>query len=158
MLFFVEVFRATLIFGVCFALRVLFYNDDDPSKPHLNLRGNASVNSSCAHPPPAPGTGHLQTPAPFPNFWHACGFLSEYNYTEDFTKKQIGSSVKNRKKLKRVVKAGSRFYACISSSLYINPQLQSEIRSYGCENVNQRFLVIESNFFWYYLKNILPYL
>ena len=32
-------------------------------------------------------------------------------------KKQIGSSVKDRNKLKTVVKAFSRFYACISSLL-----------------------------------------
>ena len=40
-------------------------------------------------------------------------------------KKQIGSSVKDRNKLKRVVKACSRFYACISS-LLIKPELHSE--------------------------------
>ena len=57
-------------------------------------------------------------------------------------KKQIGSSVKDRNKLKRVVKACSRFYACISS-LLIKPKLRSEI---GAINVNQCFLVIESNF------------
>ena len=67
--------------------------------------------------------------------------------------KQIGSSVKDRTKLKRVVKACSRFYACISS-LLIEPKLHSEI---GAIDVNQRFLVIESNFCWYYLKNILSY-
>ena len=32
-----------------------------------------------------PGAGHLLTPGPFPSFWHARGFLSEYNYTESFT-------------------------------------------------------------------------
>ena len=41
-----------------------------------------------------------------------------------------------------VVKACSRFYACISS-LLIKPELHSEI---GAIDVNQRFLVIESNF------------
>ena len=30
---------ATLIFDVCFSLRLLSYGDGDPSKPHLNLRG-----------------------------------------------------------------------------------------------------------------------
>ena len=39
MLFFFGVFSATLIFGVCFTLRLLPYGDGDPSKPHLNLRG-----------------------------------------------------------------------------------------------------------------------
>ena len=55
---------------------------------------------------------------------------------------EIGSSVKDGNKLKRVVKACSRFYACISS-LLIKPELHSEI---GAIDVNQRFLVIESNF------------
>ena len=35
-----------------------------------------------------PGAEHLPTPGPAPGFWHARGFLSEYNYTEDFTEKQ----------------------------------------------------------------------
>ena len=69
----------------------------------------ASVNSTCAQfpPPPwataghlpamsvpgvghlqmvhCPGAGHLSTPGPIPSFWHARGFLSEYNYKEGFT-------------------------------------------------------------------------
>ena len=104
----------------------------------------SSVNFSCAHPPPPlrataghlpavsvrlgmghlqilryPGTGHLPTLGLFPSFWHARGFLSEYNYTEDFAgkNKHISSSIKDRKKLKRVIKACSRFYACISCCL-----------------------------------------
>ena len=48
-------------------------------------------------------------------------------------KKQIGSSVKARKKLKRAVKACSRFFARISS-LLIKAELQSQIRSYRCES------------------------
>ena len=52
------------------------------------------------------------------------------------------SSVKDRDKLKRFVKACSRFYTCISS-LLIKPELHCEI---GDIDVNQRFLVIESNF------------
>ena len=52
-------------------------------------------------------------------------------------KKQIGSSVKDRNKLKRFVKACSLFYACISSWL-IKPELHSEI---GAINGNRRFLV-----------------
>ena len=39
MLFFFGVFSATLIFGVCFSLRLSCYGDGNPSKPHLNLRG-----------------------------------------------------------------------------------------------------------------------
>ena len=69
-------------------------------------------------------------------------------------KKKTDWLIKNRNKLKRVVKACTRFYACISS-LLIKPKLHSEI---GAIDVNQRFLVIESNFCWYYLKNILSYL
>ena len=78
-------------------------------------------------------------------FKHARGFLSECNYTEGFTgkKKQIGSSVKDRNKLKRVVKVCSRFYACISSLLIKPKLLHSEI---GAFDANQCFLVIESNF------------
>ena len=70
-------------------------------------------------------------------------------------KKQIGSSVKDRNKLKRVVKACSQFYACISSLLIKQEFIHSENRSYRCD---QHFLVIESNFRWYYLKNLLSYL
>ena len=70
----------------------------------------ASVNSSCAQPPPpppprataghllallvpgvghlqilgCPGAGHLPTTGRTLSFWHARGFLSEYNYTKDF--------------------------------------------------------------------------
>ena len=47
--------------------------------------------------------------------------------------KQIGSFVKDGKKLKRFVKACSRFYACISS-LLIKPELHSEIGSYRRES------------------------
>ena len=53
--------------------------------------------------------------------------------------KQIGSSVKDGKILKRFVKACSRFYACISS-LLIEPELHSEIGSYRRE----------STFSWFY--------
>ena len=67
-------------------------------------------------------------------------------------RKRIGSSVKDWKKLKKVVKACSWFYVCISSLLIKPKLLHSEI---GAIDVNQRFLVIESNFCWYYLKNIL---
>ena len=58
--------------------------------------------------------------------------------------KQIGSFVKDRNKLQSVVTACSRFYmyVCIFS-LLIKPELRSEI---GAIDVNQRFLVIESNF------------
>ena len=57
--------------------------------------------------------------------------------------KQIGSFVKEGKKVKRFVKACSRFYACISS-LLIKPELHSE--NSEAIDMNQRFLVIESKF------------
>ena len=53
-------------------------------------------------------------------------------------KKQIDSSVKDRNKLKRVVKACSQFYACISL-LLMKSNLHSEI---GAIDVNQRFLLL----------------
>ena len=104
-----------------------------------------------------PGVGHLQIfhcagagqlPIPGPDrraFKHARGFLSECNYTEGFTekKKQIGSSVKERNKLKRHGKVCSGLYAYISSLLIKPKLLHSEIKAI---DVNQRFLVIESNF------------
>ena len=108
---------------------------------------NASVNSSRAQPPPpsgllrgicppsVPGVGHLQIlpcpgagHLPTPSFSHARGFLSEFSYTQDFTWKASRlAHFKAGKKLKRFVKACSRFYACISS-LLIKPELHSETR------------------------------
>ena len=104
---------------------------------------NASVNYSCDQPPPpttaghlpillCPGTGHLPTPGLFPSLWYACSFLSEYNYTWDFNgnilNKHIGVIIKDRKKLKRVVKTCSQFNACIFS-LRIKPESHGEIGS-----------------------------
>ena len=81
---------------------------------------------------------------------HARGLLSKYNYTEDFSGKESRLTHLSRKKLKRVVKVCSCFYTCISSLNYIAKS--------GAIDVNQRFWVIESNFCWYHLKNILSYL
>ena len=101
-----------------------------------------------------PGVGHLQIlhcpgDGLLPTRGHSRAFdthtVSHQNITTQkvlLEKKQIGSSVKDRNKLKRVVKACSRFYACISS-LPVKPELHSENRSYRCEST---FLVIESNF------------
>ena len=101
-----------------------------------------------------PGVGHLQIlhcpgDGLLPTRGHSRAFdthtVSIQNITTQkvlLEKKQIGSSVKDRNKLKRVVKACSRFYACISS-LLMKPELHSENRSYRCEST---FLVIESNF------------
>ena len=89
-----------------------------------------------------PGAGNLPTPGPFPSFDTLV--VSYQNITTQrvlLEKKQIGSSVKDRNKLKRVVKACSRFYARIF--LHCLSKLHSEI---GAIDVNQRFLVIESNF------------
>ena len=35
-----------------------------------------------------PGVGHLPTPGPPSNIWHARGFLSKHNYTVDFSGKK----------------------------------------------------------------------
>ena len=54
---------------------------------------------------------------------------------------QIGSSVKDRNTLWRVVKACARFYMYVRiSSLLIEPELLSEI---GTIDVNHRFMVVE---------------
>ena len=71
-----------------------------------------------------PGAGHLSTPGLFPSFWNARGFLSEYNYTVDITGKKADWLIFQGE---GVVKACSRFYACISS-LLIKPELRSETR------------------------------
>ena len=77
-----------------------------------------------------PGGRAFDNAAQFPSF------LSEYYYTEVLLeKKHIGSSVKDTNKLKRAVKACSRFYASISS-LLIKPESHSDI---GDIDVNQRF-------------------
>ena len=160
----------------CMYLPVLHHFPLPVAQVELTDALNASVNSTCAQPPRAtaghfptlsvPGVGYLQIlhcpgAGHLPTRGHSRAFdthaVSYQNITTQkvlLEKKQIGSSVKDRNKLKRVVKACSRFYACISS-LLIKPELHSEI---GAIDVNQRFLVIESNFCWYYLKNILSYL
>ena len=73
-----------------------------------------------------PGAGHLPTPGLFLSFWHACSFLSEYNYmyTEDITRKKADWLICQGQ---GVVKAYSRFYACIFP-LLIKPTLYSKTR------------------------------
>ena len=101
-----------------------------------------------------PGAGHSPTPGHSRGFHtHAVSYQNITTQKVLLEKKQIGSSIKDRNKLKRVVKACSRFYACVS--LLIKPELHSEI---GAIDVNERFLVIVSNFCSYYLKNILSHL
>ena len=113
----------------------------------------ASVNSSCAQTTPMATAGHF--PALSVPGWGICKFcaargpgicqprgqsrgidmqaVSYQNITTHrgfhWERKRIGSSVKDRKKLKKVVKACSWFYVCISS-LLIKPELQGEIGSY----------------------------
>ena len=71
-----------------------------------------------------PETGHLPTLGLFPRFWQARGFLSEYNYTEDITGKKADWLICQGQ---GVVKACSRFYACITS-LLIKPEWHRENR------------------------------
>ena len=58
-----------------------------------------------------PGAGHLPTPGPYPFDTHAVSYQNISTQKVLQQKKQIGSSVKDRNKFKRVVKACSRFYA-----------------------------------------------
>ena len=71
---------------------------------------------------PALVTRHMPTLGLFPNLSRVHGFLSEKKLRKGFywKNKHIGSSVKDRKKLNRLVKACVRFYACISSLLILN--------------------------------------
>ena len=139
---------------------------------------NASVNSNCPQLPPPPGLlrgicppcqsrggafanfavpGGKASPTPGPLASFDTHAVSYQNITTEkvlLQKKQIGSPVKDRNKLKRNLRACSRFYAYIFSLLF-KPELHSRNRSYRCEST---CLVIESNFCWYYFKNILSYL
>ena len=91
-----------------------------------------------------PGVGHLQNctalvPGICQPWGHSRAFdthmVSYQNITTQkvlLEEKQIDLSVKDRNKLKRVVKTCCRFYAC-NSSLLIKPELHSKI---GAINVN----------------------
>ena len=101
----------------------------------------ASGNSSCAQPlsrgyrgaiarPVSPGGGAFANPCrgqPRAFDTHAVSYPNITTQRILLENKQIGSFVKDGKKLKRFVKACSRFYACISS-LLIKPELHSETR------------------------------
>ena len=89
-----------------------------------------------------PGAGHLPTPGPLAFDTHAVCYQKITTQRILLGKKADWLICQGQEKLKRFVKACSRFYACISS-LLIKPELHSEI---GAIDVNQRFLVIESNF------------
>ena len=96
-----------------------------------------------------PGARHLPTPGPFSSFWHARGFLSEYNYTEGFTGKKcrfahLSRTGINWRGLKRqILDFMPAFLHCLSSQNYIAKSRAID--------VNQRFFVIESNFCLHYL-------
>ena len=109
--------------------------------PTLSVPGVGHLQILCC-----PGAVHSPTPGPFLSFWHARGFLSENNYTEDFTGKEsrLAHLPRTGKIRKRFVKACSWFYACISSWL-IEPELHCEIGSYRRE----------STFFGYWIKFLL---
>ena len=49
-----------------------------------------------------PGAGHLPTLGPFPSFWRARGFLSEYNYTDTLLTELIRSFIDKSGKRKRL--------------------------------------------------------
>ena len=93
----------------------------------------------------ARGPGICQPPGHSRAFdTHAVSYQNITTQKVLLEKKQIGSSVKDRNKLKRVVKACSPFYACISSLLIKQEFLY--IAKIGAIDVNRRFLVSESNF------------
>ena len=97
-----------------------------------------------------PGAGHLPTPGPFPSFQTRTRFPIRIKLHRGFYWKKSRLAYLSRiyrNKLKRVVRACSRFYACISSLLF-KPKLHSET---GAIDVNQRYQYQ----YQYYLKNIL---
>ena len=113
----------------------------------FQLRPAPTPRATAGHLPAlsVPGVGHLPTPGPFPSFWHARGFLSEYNYAEDFTGKETLAHLSRTESCQ-----GMFLILCGISSLLIKPELNTA-KSRAID-VNQRFLVIESNFCWHYLK------
>ena len=77
----------------------LFFGSFRIPKVVFNVVMHQSIPAAPSPPPPratvghlpalsVPGVGHLPTPGPFLSFWHAHGFLSENNYTEDFIGKE----------------------------------------------------------------------
>ena len=67
------------------------------------------------------GAGHLLIPGPFPSFWHACNFQSEYNYTEDFTGEKADRLICQgwRGLWRHVLDFMYAFLHCLSSQSYI---------------------------------------
>ena len=133
--------------------------------------------SSPPHPPPAPGLLRGICPPfykgggwAFANFALPGGrafanpgaicellirtqFPSEYNYIEDITWK-IADHVAH---LSRTGGCKGMF-SILCMQFFIAYQARITKRNSGAIDVNQRFLVSESNFCWYYLKKILWYL
>ena len=127
----------------------------------------ASVSSSCAQPPqPPPPPGLLRGVCPPCQSRGICKFCAArgpgYSWAFDthmvsyqnittqgilLEKKQIGSTVKDR-----------GLFSILCIHFFIAYQARITLRNLGTINMNQRCLVSESNFCWYYLKNILSYL
>ena len=138
-----------------------------------------SVNSSCAQPlPPPPGLLRSICPPYQSRGWGICKFCAargpgicqprgqprafdthavsyQNKSTQRILLEKQADFCQGREKLKRFVKACSRFFACISS-LLTKPQLHSE--TWKLSTWIKVFGVIESILPWYYLKNILSYL
>ena len=89
---------------------------------HLVSPGGGGICKCCA----ARGPGICQ-PRGQPRAFDTHAVSYQYNYTEDFTGKTstLAHLSRTGKKLKRFVKACSRFYACIFS-LLIKPELHGE--------------------------------
>ena len=103
------------------------------------------------------GAGHLPTPGPTSSFWHSRGFLSEYNYTEDFTGKT--TRLAHLSKTGKIEEVCKSMLSILCMPFFIALLSQNYIAKSGAIDVNQRFLgfIIELNFRWYYLKKILLY-
>ena len=97
-----------------------------------------------------PGVGHLQilrcpvagllpNPGLFRSFWNARGFLSEYYYTEDITGKKADWLICQGRGCK-----GMFSILCMHFFIAFQASRITE-RNSGAINVNQRFLVSESN-------------
>ena len=114
--------------------------------PSFQSRGGAFANFALL------GGRAFDIPGAIPSSWHARRFLSAYNYTEDITRKK-----RRLVHLSRTGACKGMFSILCTHLLWlIKPELHNE--ESGAIDVNQRFLVGESNFGWYFLKNILSYL